>query len=183
MAGGHVHNRHHQIQITRLIWRLAQASHVPTVPNEFESNAFRLAVLRSERRRIIGILFLLGVLAVLVVVRTVLSGVGVTEDSSFKVGTGAAAMALVLTLVGVGYECVMLRLVRGAIKEERSLPAYLWPINIVVETMLPTLSVLMLAHLGLTSGYRALVAPTVFIYFFFIILSSLRLCSTPRICR
>jgi serine phosphatase RsbU (regulator of sigma subunit) len=153
---------------------------MPQIPDEFESKAFRMAVLRSEWRRIIGIIGLLSVLAVLVVIRTVLSGAGVTEDMSFIVGSGAAAMALGLILVGVGYELLMLRLIRRTIREERDIPAWVWPINIVFETMLPTLSVLMLAHLGLTSGYRALVAPTVFIYFFFIILSSLRL--LPWLC-
>ena len=153
---------------------------MPQMPDEFESTAFHLAVQRSERRRIIGIIGLLSVLAVLVVIRTTLSGTGLTKDTSFIVGSGAAAMALGLIFVGVGYELLMLRLIRGSIADERTLPAYVWPINIVIETMLPTLSVLMLAHMGLTSGYRALVAPTVFIYFFFIILSSLRL--LPWLC-
>lgn len=153
---------------------------MPQKAYQIESDAFRHAELRSEQRRIIGIVGLLGALSLLVVVRTVLSGTGVTKDSSFIVGSGAAALVLGLIVAGIGYELLMLWLVRHAIEDDRAVPVWVWPINIVIETMLPTFSVLMLAHMGLTSGYRALVSPTVFIYFFFIILSSLRL--RPRLC-
>jgi serine phosphatase RsbU (regulator of sigma subunit) len=93
---------------------------------------------------------------------------------------GPATLSLALVTIGCAYELLMLAFVRRAIRIGRDIPGWVWPVNIFIETMMPTTALLMLAHAEFSYGYRALVAPAVLVYFFFIILSSLRL--RPSLC-
>ena len=153
---------------------------VSQVRPELESDAFRQAVLRSEQRRIIGTASVLGALACMVIIRSSLSKAGAIDDWALEGGTGVAARSLALVVAGCAYELLMLAFVRRAIRIGRDIPGWVWPVNIFIETMMPTVALLMLAHAEFSHGYRALVAPAVFVYFFFIILSSLRL--RPGLC-
>ena len=131
------------------------------------SSAFRREALRSEQIRIIGILAVLGAVFLIATGRALVLG-------------GPAEMrllvpAVVLLAVMGAYEGTMLLAVRRSIRQDRELPAWCWTVNVVVETLLPTTSLLILTESEAFGPYRALVAPTVLAYFFFITLSTLRL--------
>lgn len=131
---------------------------------QIESRAFRRAALESESRRIVGLLCLLGALTVYTVAR----------------GHAAGRLWLLiaetlLLALAVGYECYMLAAVRGALRGGGEVPAAMRVLNVLVETQIPTVALFLLIESRLTSTREALVAPAAFVYFFFIIFSTLRL--------
>ena len=129
-----------------------------------KSKAFRSAALHSESYRILGLLCLLGALLVFAIVR-VLTGVDLRLF---------LAQTVVLT-IATAYEAVRLAVVRRALRKERDVPPVIWLVNVVVETQLPTIAILLLIESQFMGPYQALVAPAVLLYFLFIILSTLRL--------
>jgi len=134
--------------------------------SEIQSEALSQAVLRSERTRIIGLLGATGALFLVVLLRTLLidSGADLSLLNSMVV-LGCLA----------GYEFFMLTTVSRAIQTGRDLSAAAWKLNLFVETLFPSLGLLILTESTVMGPYRALTAPAVPIYFFFIILSTLRL--------
>ena len=136
-----------------------------------ESTAFRREAMRSERLRIVGMLSVLAVVGVFFIVRSL--ALASSEDSRLLLWIA------VLLAATAGYELGMLVAVRRRIREERTLPEWSWTLNAVVETLLPTLTLLILTESNLFGPYRALGAPVVLSYFFFITLSTLRL--SPRL--
>ena len=117
--------------------------------------AFQLAALKSERYRIVGLLCLLGALMVYAIARGLLAG-----ELRLRL-----AQTFVLILV-IAYEAMMLLIVRRALKRGRQVPGRIWVLNVLIETQLPTITLLLA---------QVLVAPAVLLYFLFIILSTLRL--------
>jgi len=83
--------------------------------------------------------------------------------------------SLALGAATIAYECLVLLLVTRALRQERSLPGWIWYINAFIETLLPTVAILTVTHSAFIGPYRALVAPAVLLYFYFIILSTLEL--------
>src|SRR5437763_6060973 len=73
------------------------------------------------------------------------------------------------------YEGLLLALVRRAIRRDSDLPSWAWLVTIGVEALVPTAAVLMLTESPFIGPYRALAAPAAHCYYFFIILSALRL--------
>jgi hypothetical protein len=69
----------------------------------------------------------------------------------------------------------MLRIVKRALQEAPDVPSERWLLNVIVETQLPTIAILLLIEGQFLGPYQALVAPAVLLYFLFIILSTLRL--------
>ena len=132
-----------------------------------ESSAFRRAALRSERIRIVGILIVLGAVFLIAAARAFVFG-GPAEMRLFL------SAAILLGTMGA-YEGMMLVAVRRSIRQDRELAPWRWTVNVVVETLLPTTSLLILTQNESFGPYRALTAPTVLAYFFFITLSTLRL--------
>ena len=135
--------------------------------SEIDSKAFRDAALRSDRTRIIVILAVLCVLAFLTVFRILVfrwEEAGRTLGPSFVFFAGAAL-----------YEFFMLRRVKRAILLESSLSPGAWVVNTLIETLFPTLGMLLLIAMGMANPYQALVAPVILTYFIFIALSTLRL--------
>ncbi len=131
------------------------------------SEAFQREAMRSERIRIIGILVVLGAIFLIVAGRAFTVG---------GPGEGRLFLPFVALLVAMtAYEGTMLVAVRRSIERDRALPAWCWTVNVVVETLLPTISLLILTENEVFGPYRALAAPAVLAYFFFIILSTLRL--------
>ena len=129
-----------------------------------ESKAFRQAELKSESYRIMGLLALLAALLLWTVLR------------SLAVGHLRLLIAqLSLTVVAIGYELVMLRNVRRALAQDGRLSPTMSVINAFVEAQIPTLTLFILIRNQILSPYQVLVAPAMLAYYFFIILSTLRL--------
>ena len=73
------------------------------------------------------------------------------------------------------YEGLMLRFISRRIADERRVANWIWTANIFIETLFPTAALVLLVESGYLPPYQALVAPAALFYFFFIILSTLRL--------
>lgn len=140
---------------------------VKTTDSLVASRAFQREALRSERVRIMGILSVLGAVFLFSTGRVLLVG----DPGQIRL---LLAFAVVLAALA-GYEALMLLAVGRSIRHDRVLPAWSWTLNVMVETSLPTISLLILTESDEWGPYRALVAPAVLAYFFFITLSTLRL--------
>ena len=140
---------------------------------DIQSDAFAQATLRSERVRVVGLIWSLGAAAVVAGVRVAMFG---------QPGEGPV-MALMVGLAAAlaGYEALMLRFLTRSIADDRVIPPMLWTANVFIETLLPTLAIFLLAESGYVGPYQALVAPAGLVYFFFMSLSTLRL--NPSLCR
>ena len=129
-----------------------------------KSDAFQRAELKSETYRIYGILILLGALLVWTVLR------------SLAIGHLRLLLAqLSLTIVAMVYELFMLWTVRRALAGEARVPSTFSLINAFVEAQIPTLTLVILIRNQVLSPYQVLVAPAMLAYYFFIILSTLRI--------
>ena len=131
---------------------------------QIESWAFQRAALESESRRILGLLCLLGALALYTVARGLAAG-------EFRL---LLAQTLLLALA-LAYEGFMLAVVRRALRSRRDVPPTVWALNVFVETQIPTAALFLLLDSSLMSPQQVLVAPAVLAYYLFIILSTLRL--------
>ena len=128
------------------------------------SRAFERASLKSESYRIVALLCVLGALLTFVIARAV-----TTENYRLLVG-----QAIVLALVVV-HEFVMLRAVRGALRDDAGVLPEVWVFNVLIESQLPTVALLVLLLAGWMTPAQVLVSPAIAIYFLFITLSTLRL--------
>jgi serine phosphatase RsbU (regulator of sigma subunit) len=129
-----------------------------------QSEAFRRASLKSESYRIIGLLCALGALLVFVIARNLLAGelrLLITQSLLF--------------LFALGGEALMLAVVKRAVRLERDVPSVVWVLNVLMESLFPTLGLLVLIESQYIDPYSSLVAPVVLVYLLFIILSTLRL--------
>jgi serine phosphatase RsbU (regulator of sigma subunit) len=135
------------------------------MPDEgIKSEAFRRAALNSESYRILGLLYLLGALLVFIIVRGLIIG-----EFQLLMTQGLAVA------IAIAYESLMLRVVMKALKRGREVAQATWVLNVLFETQLPTVALLLLIESRIVGPYQALVAPAVLLYFLFIILSTLRL--------
>ncbi len=132
--------------------------------NRIKSRAFQQAALRSESYRIAGLLCLLFGVLMFLLVRDLVAG-------RLRL---LLAETLVLVIAAAN-EAVMLVIVNRAIKQEREVSSAFWIINLLIESQLPTIALLLLIESNIVSPYQALVAPALLLYFLFIILSTLRL--------
>lgn len=129
-----------------------------------DSDAFQRAELKSESYRIYGILILLAALLVWTILR------------SLAIGHVRLLLAqLSLTFIAMVYEFFMLRAVRLALAGNGRLSTTLSIINAFVESQIPTLTLIILIRNQVLSPYQVLVAPAMLAYYFFIILSTLRI--------
>lgn len=138
-----------------------------------ESSAFQQALLRSERLRI---LIVLGTVAVALLLRTLRT---VVVGGSENVSSWLSTFEL-LGLFSV-YEFAMLRAVNRSIRKGQDLGHSVWVSNIIVETCLPALGLVLIRSSSIDVAYRPLANPAVPIFFLFITLSVLRL--NPALCR
>lgn len=132
-----------------------------------KSEAFQRAALTSESYRSTGLLCLLGALAIFVILRGIASGDVLVVVLQF------VFLALVIT-----HELFMLRAIRRAIRDGSEIHRDKWVLNVLLESQIPTVAVLLLLGAPWFTPYQALVAPAVLIYFLLIILSTLRLSPT-----
>src|SRR4051812_47960339 len=130
-----------------------------------ESRAFQRAALKSESYRILWLLGLLGVLLVFAIARNL-------ATRQFRL---LLAETLLLALT-IAYKVFKLAVVKRALRRGTALPQAAWAIiGILIETQIPTITLFISIESGLMSPFQVLVAPAMLIYFFFIILSTLRL--------
>ncbi|HKO98734.1 MAG TPA: PP2C family protein-serine/threonine phosphatase [Pyrinomonadaceae bacterium] len=129
-----------------------------------QSEAFRRAALKSESYRIIGLLCVLCATLVFAIARDLLAG-------EYRL---LVTQALLLSFA-VGGEAVVLSIVKRASRLGRDVPTAVWVLNVLMESLFPTVGLLLLTESQFIGPYRSLVAPAVLGYFLFIILSTLRL--------
>ncbi|HEY8997619.1 MAG TPA: PP2C family protein-serine/threonine phosphatase [Edaphobacter sp.] len=128
-----------------------------------DSQAFRKALLASERRRIYGVTAFLLAFAVVIAARILLFG------SRMSPWGGAFLVSV------VAYELWTLREVSKALKGDHDLPDWLLWLNILAEILVPVLGVAYFSSPSLDAGYRAIATPWVLALFPLIMLSVLRL--------
>lgn len=138
---------------------------MPTTP--IPSNAFEQAELASERVRIIGLLWSFAAIATVMLVRLV--------AAPGAVGNATAVSTFALLAAAATYEMLMLRFVQRRLADGRFVGPGIWRLNIGVETLVPTLAIVIVAGSGVMTPRQALVAPAILVYFFLIVLSTLRL--------
>src|SRR6185369_2916408 len=131
---------------------------------DIEYKAFTRAALGSESYRILWSLGILAALMLLLAIRNIASG-------QFRL---LYAQALIVA-IAAAYEIFALAIVKKALSRERDVPRTMWLINILIDAALPTIGLFILIENRFTEPHQALVAPAVFLYFIFIILSTLRL--------
>jgi serine phosphatase RsbU (regulator of sigma subunit) len=140
---------------------------------QVESGAFRRALLRSERLRILIVLGSVGVVFMVQSIRVVM----VHNRQDLRTWF---LSSLVVALF-VGYELLMLDAVKGATQAGRDLPVLVWVGSSVVETSLPALGVAFITGSAAAAADQPLANPAALGFFLFIILSTLRL--NPWACR
>lgn len=136
------------------------------VEAEIKSPSFRKEELRSESIRVTALLVVFAGLFMLVVIR------GLT---SLAQGYRGAAWPFALLLAAITvYEALWLRFVRNAIETGEGISA-MWQTGIFVESLLPTIALLLQIHTSSAGPQYALTSPVVLVYFLLIILSTLHL--------
>ncbi|HWY43403.1 MAG TPA: PP2C family protein-serine/threonine phosphatase [Candidatus Sulfotelmatobacter sp.] len=138
-----------------------------------ESSAFQQALLKSERLRILIVLGTIAVALLLRTIRTVVAG-GSENISSWFITFELLALFAI-------YESAMLIAVNRSLRKGKDLSNSVWVTNIVVETFLPALGLVLIRSSSIDVAYRPLANPAVLAFFLFIILSVLRL--NPALCR
>lgn len=132
-----------------------------------ESPAFRQALLKSERLRILILLVALGIAVLARLIRTL-----VAWNSE-----NAAALLWLVLFIGlfVAVDVIVLRVIRAAIASGKSLPHPAWSLNILLETCFPAILIAYLSSPALPAEYRPIVNPSFLLYFLLLSLSTLRL--------
>ena len=134
----------------------------------YESPAFRQAMLKGEAKRIVGVTSFVLFFAVLAMIRIFVMGSAMSR-------WGLAAAALM-----IGFELLLLRAVKGALRSGNDIPNFIWNSSIALESLFPAVGIAFLASSRLLPEYRPLATPWVLAFFPFILLSVLRL--SPRLC-
>ena len=127
------------------------------------SRAFEEALLRTERLRVLGAIFIISVFAVTAAVRIYVFGSHMSHIGLY----GAGAL--------LAYELLVLRAIQHSIRSGRRTPDWFWTINVVIEMSMPALGVAFLVSDRLPPEYRPLATPWVLLFFPFLLLSTLRL--------
>lgn len=147
-----------------------KAGHPGDTGHVLASDAFRAELLRSEHRRVLW--FLAVLLAML--------GFAIARNVTFFYGQHLLFVAVPIGLLALGGELGQLYLVKRAERLHRTLPPWVWVATALLESSLPTFLLVGLAQLPSVGPERALVYPTVSVYFIIILLTTLHL--RPAIC-
>jgi len=130
---------------------------------QIDSQAFRKALLASERRRIYGVIAFLLVFAMAIAARIEIFG------------SRMSPWGVMFLLAMVAYELWTLYEVGKALQTSHHLPDWLLWCNILAEVIVPVLGVAYFSSPSLAVGYRAVATPWVLAMFPLIMLSVLRL--------
>jgi len=132
-----------------------------------ESPAFRQALLKSERLRILILLVAVGIAVLARLIRTLVA---------WNPENAAALLWMVFfACLFVAVDVIVLRVIRAAIASGKSSPHSAWLLNILLETCFPAVLIAFMSSPRLAPEYRPLVNPSFLFYFLLIILSTLRL--------
>jgi len=140
----------------------------PTPPLTETSIAFRQAILKSETKRILGVISFVLFFALLAAVRI------------FVMGSAMSRWGLVAAALIVLFELLLLRYVNRALRCGEAVPRLIWNATIALESLFPAVGITFLASSRLLPDYRPLATPWVLVFFPFILLSVLRL--SPGLC-
>ena len=132
------------------------------------SPAFREALLKSETKRIVGVISFVLFFVVLAMVRIHVMGSAMSRWILF-----AAALM-------IAFETLLLRAVKLSLRSGKDIPTLMWNSSIALECLFPAVGISFLASTRLLPEYRALATPWVLVFFPFILLSVLRL--SPTLC-
>ena len=132
------------------------------------SPAFRHALLKSEKKRIVGVIVFVCFFAALAVVRI------------FVLGSAMSRWGLVAAAVVIAFELGLYRLVDRSLQLGKDISDFPWYLSCVLECLFPAIGVAFLASTRLLPDYRPLATPWVLAVFPFILLSVLRL--NPKLC-
>ncbi len=128
------------------------------------TGAFERASLKSESYRVVALLCILGGLLLFTIAR------GFATHNYLLLFVQLAVLVL-----AIAHEAVMLRAIKGALRDDEELMPELWIFNVLIESQLPTVALFVLLLNSWMTPYQVLVAPAIVLYFVFIILSTLRL--------
>lgn len=136
------------------------------------NGALRLALQASEGRR----------LAVVLALLAVTFGVGLVRHFTHGRALGGAAFLPTMGLLGfaVAYAIALLVVARRANARGDLLPVPVWTISVVLESLLPTVAILILLRKSTLPALEALTAPALVQYGTIILLSILRM--RPALC-
>jgi len=136
-------------------------------PLHDESPAFRQALLKSERLRILILFFAIGVASLFRVIRTLVAWTPENARDLLWLGVCLAVLVVI--------ELFVLRAIGPAIKSADSLSKPYWRFNILLETCFPAVVIAFVSSSTIAPELRALVNPAFLLYFLLITLSTLRL--------
>jgi serine phosphatase RsbU (regulator of sigma subunit) len=132
------------------------------------SVAFRRVLLKSEQRRIVGVILFVCFFTLLAILRI------------FVLRSAMSRWGLVVAGLVIGFELGLYRIVNRSLHSGKDISNFLWYVSSVLECLFPAVGVAFLASPRLLPDYRPLATPWVLAFFPFILLSVLRL--TPRLC-
>src|SRR5437879_4833889 len=132
------------------------------------SLAFRQTLLKSEKKRIVGVIAFVAFFAVLAIIRI------------FVLGSAMSRWGLLVAGLVIAFELGLLHAVNQVLRSDEDLGNSVWYFSTALESLFPSLGVAFLVSSRLPPDYRALATPWVLVFFPFILLSVLRL--NPKLC-
>jgi serine phosphatase RsbU (regulator of sigma subunit) len=132
-----------------------------------ESQAFRQALLKSERLRIHILLVAVGVALLIRLIRTLVAWNAENASALLWIVLCSAVLLIV--------ELFVLGAIRSAMASEKSFTHPVWLLNIFLEACFPAFLIAFLSSPSLAPDFRPLVNPAFLLYFLLISLSTLRL--------
>lgn len=127
------------------------------------SKAFEVALLRTERLRILGVILIVVVFGITGAIRV------------YLFGSHMSHIGLYAALAFVAYELLVFRAVHRSIKSGPRIPDWFWTLNVFIEMWMPVLGLTFLVSDRLVQEYRPLASSWALLFFPFLILSTLRL--------
>jgi hypothetical protein len=132
------------------------------------SLAFRHALLRSEKKRIFGVIAFVCFFAVLAIVRI------------FVLGSAMSRWGLMVAALVIAFELGLYRAVNRSLLSGKDISNFARYVSSVLECLFPAIGVAFLASTRILPDYRPLATPWVLAFFPFMLLSVLRL--NPKLC-
>jgi serine phosphatase RsbU (regulator of sigma subunit) len=132
------------------------------------SRAFGQALLKSEKKRILGVIVFVLFFVLLAAVRI------------FVLGSAMSRWGLLTAAILIAFELVLFWTVNWALQLGKAVSQFTWYCALTLESLFPASGVAFLSSTQLHADYRPLATPWVLAYFPLILLSVLRL--SPKLC-